>query len=180
MLPRRAAERVTLYSRRHDSTYGGRHDSTTGDTRQEEARQEGITAGESPEREPLGPGLRDAVATGHAPSAHGGATPPEPDGQDRDRHQQRDQPPMTPKRDSGPESGGTGRRDQPRRGLQRLTGPVEALTTSSGSKSSSSAGTRALSIWAARRSTTARPIASMGWRRVVSGGSVQFIRAESS
>ena len=39
---------------------------------------------------------------------------------------------------------------------------------------------RSPSIWLIRRSTAARPIASIGWRTVVSGGSVQFISAESS
>lgn len=90
---------------------------------------------------------------------------------------------MPARRRPGPVGSPTGGRHAARTHrspAQRLTGPVEALTTSSGSKSSSSAGTRALSIWAARRSTTARPIASIGWRSVVSGGSVQFIRAESS
>lgn len=35
-------------------------------------------------------------------------------------------------------------------------------------------------ICADRSSTAARPMASMGWRTAVSGGSVQFMNAESS
>ena len=36
------------------------------------------------------------------------------------------------------------------------------------------------SSWLTRRSTAARPIVSIGWRTVVSGGSVYFMNAESS
>lgn len=57
---------------------------------------------------------------------------------------------------------------------------VDPRTTSSGSKSSSSGGTALPPTCAFSSSTAARPMASMGWRTVVSGGSVQFIRAESS
>ena len=39
---------------------------------------------------------------------------------------------------------------------------------------------RSPSSWLIRRSTAARPIASIGWRTVVSGGSVKRINAESS
>ncbi len=61
-----------------------------------------------------------------------------------------------------------------------LTGPVEPRTTSSGRKRSSSRGTLRPSIWAMSSSMTMRPMASMGCRTVVSGGSVQFMSAESS
>jgi hypothetical protein len=40
--------------------------------------------------------------------------------------------------------------------------------------------TVAPSIWFTSMVTAARPSASMGWRTVVSGGSVQFMKAESS
>ena len=63
----------------------------------------------------------------------------------------------------------------------RLSGtraaPVEPRATISGSKKSSSAETAAPSIWPTSISTAARPIASIGWRTVVSGGSVQLMKA---
>src|SRR5690606_3066661 len=57
---------------------------------------------------------------------------------------------------------------------------VDARTTGSGSKSSSSRGTSLPSTRAASRSTAARPMGSIGCRTVVSAGSVEFISAESS
>jgi hypothetical protein len=60
------------------------------------------------------------------------------------------------------------------------TGPVEARTTSSGSNSNSPGVKEPPAIWFISNSTTALPIGSMGCRTVLSGGSVQVIRAESS
>src|SRR6185295_10769995 len=59
-------------------------------------------------------------------------------------------------------------------------GPVEERTTSSGSKSISSCDTVPPEIWPTSSSMTRRPIVSIGWRTVVSGGSMLLIRAESS
>src|SRR5207247_372211 len=58
--------------------------------------------------------------------------------------------------------------------------PVEPRTTSSGSKSSSSGYTAMFSIWFTSNATAALPIDSIGCLTVVSGGSVQFMNAESS
>ncbi len=63
---------------------------------------------------------------------------------------------------------------------QAIRRAVDPRTTSSGANSSSSAATSPPLIRFTSSSTTARPIASIGWRVVVSGGSVQFISAESS
>jgi hypothetical protein len=62
----------------------------------------------------------------------------------------------------------------------RAVGAVEPRTTSSGSKSSSSAATFSPSTCCTSVVTTARPIASIGCLVVVSGGSVQVMKAESS
>ena len=62
----------------------------------------------------------------------------------------------------------------------RLRAGWSRRTTSSGSKSSSSAGVSSPRIWASRAATAARPIASIGWRTVVSGGSTDDMNAESS
>ena len=59
-------------------------------------------------------------------------------------------------------------------------GPVDARTTSSGSKRYSSAATAEPESCATSSSITMRPIGSIGCRTVVSGGSMLFIRAESS
>jgi hypothetical protein len=59
-------------------------------------------------------------------------------------------------------------------------GRVDPRTTSSGSKSSSSWVTLEPAISPTSKSIAARPIGSMGCRTVVSGGSVQFMKAESS
>lgn len=55
------------------------------------------------------------------------------------------------------------------RGIQRGAFAVEPRTTSSGSNSSSSGGTEPPWMPAQSSSTAARPMASMGWRIVVSG-----------
>ena len=59
-------------------------------------------------------------------------------------------------------------------------GPVEPRTTSSGSNSSSSGFGTTVSIWLTSSATAALPIDSIGWRTVVSGGSVEFSQPESS
>jgi hypothetical protein len=64
--------------------------------------------------------------------------------------------------------------------LARAAGAVEPRTTNSGSNSSLSAAATVPSIWLASSFTAARPIDSMGWRMVVSGGSVHIISVESS
>src|SRR5690349_13028635 len=56
-------------------------------------------------------------------------------------------------------------------------GAVDPRTTNSGSNSNSSGATPLPSIWLTSRSTAAWPIISIGWRTVVSGGSVQVISA---
>lgn len=83
---------------------------------------------------------------------------------------------------AGASRGGKKSRAGARRGRGRQRGDcaVEPRTTSSGSNSSSPGGTAPPWICAHSSSTAARPMASMGWRTVVSGGSVQFMKAESS
>ncbi|CAM5298854.1 hypothetical protein SGLAM104S_05377 [Streptomyces glaucescens] len=66
-------------------------------------------------------------------------------------------------------------------GIQEVRGcAVDPRTTSSGSKRSSLESVCVPWIWAHSSSTAARPIASIGCRTVDRGGSVQFMKAESS
>jgi hypothetical protein len=60
------------------------------------------------------------------------------------------------------------------------SGAVEPRTTSSGENKNSSALAESLEICLTSNSMIILPIGSIGCRTVVSGGSVQFISAESS
>src|SRR2546429_9422535 len=60
------------------------------------------------------------------------------------------------------------------------TGPVDLRTTSSGSNRSSSLETGVPPTWLRSWATAACPIASMGWRTVVSGGSLAIMSGEAS